>query len=105
MRAIFFCAAALSVTWRDLVWDFFGGAMVAADARVAGSRTPKTMRRLKVATLFIIRRTFKQTQNLTEGRARKQMPIPESRRYERRSSVVSGRDGSAINSPPPDYMP
>ena len=38
VRAIFFCAAALSVTWCDLECGFLGGAMVAANANVAGSR-------------------------------------------------------------------
>src|SRR5271165_1122701 len=54
MRAVFFCVAALSVTWCDLAWVFLGGAIVAAVARVAVSKTTITMRRLEVARQFII---------------------------------------------------
>jgi hypothetical protein len=56
MRAIFFCADALSVTWRDLAWGFLGGAMVAADAKEADSTTTNAMRRLQWAKRFIMKK-------------------------------------------------
>jgi hypothetical protein len=51
--AIFFCAEALSVTWCDL-WDFLGGAIVAADASTAGSAKIARNSKLQMAARLFI---------------------------------------------------